>query len=84
MQSPWQLPTKVIDPKVDTKVPPKVYVDTLDAKTYFTMAADLMKDNPPHITDWSQVGCRVPSPRPRRSARPRARGAGLRHAHVQL
>ena len=40
-----------IDPSVDMKTPPKIQVDTMSADKYFTYAADIMKVNPPHITD---------------------------------
>jgi hypothetical protein len=40
-----------IDPNVDMKTPPKTQVDTMPADKYFALAAELMKVNPPHITD---------------------------------
>jgi hypothetical protein len=40
-----------IDPTVDMKTPPKVQVDTMPADTFFAYAAELLKLNPPHITD---------------------------------
>ena len=40
-----------IDPAVDMKTPPKVQVDTLSTGRYFAYAAELLKTNPPHITD---------------------------------
>jgi hypothetical protein len=40
-----------IDPSVDMKTPPKIQVDTMPAGRYFTYAAELLKVNPPHITD---------------------------------
>ena len=40
-----------IDPSVDMKTPPKTQVDTMPADKYFALAADLMKVNPPHLTD---------------------------------
>lgn len=40
-----------IDPAVDMKTPPKVQVDTMSAGDYFAYAAELLKVNPPHITD---------------------------------
>ena len=40
-----------IDPNVDMKTPPKTQVDTMPADKYFALAADLIKVNPPHITD---------------------------------
>jgi hypothetical protein len=49
-------PAKVtIDPKIDMKTPPKTQVDTMPANQYFSYAADLMKANPPHITDQPMV-----------------------------
>jgi hypothetical protein len=44
-------PTVTIDPTVDMKTPPKVQVDTMPAGRFFTYAAELLKLNPPHITD---------------------------------
>lgn len=40
-----------IDPSVDMKTPPKAQVDTMTAGRYFAYAAELLKVNPPHITD---------------------------------
>jgi hypothetical protein len=40
-----------VDPAIDMKTPPKVQVDTMPADQYFTYAAELLKVNPPHITD---------------------------------
>jgi hypothetical protein len=40
-----------IDPSVDMKTPPKVQVDTMPADQFFAYAAELLKVNPPHITD---------------------------------
>jgi len=40
-----------IDPTVDMKTPPKVQVDTMPADKFFAYAAELLKVNPPHITD---------------------------------
>ncbi len=40
-----------VDPNVDMKTPPKTQVDTMPADKYFALAAELMKVNPPHITD---------------------------------
>jgi len=45
-------PVKVkIDPTVDMKTPPKTQVDTMPAGKFFGYAAELLKANPPHITD---------------------------------
>ncbi|WP_458759922.1 DUF1254 domain-containing protein [Afipia sp. TerB] len=53
--SQWGKPAKpaevTIDPAVDVKTPPKVQVDTMPAGKYFAYAAELLKINPPHITD---------------------------------
>jgi hypothetical protein len=40
-----------IDPAIDMKTPPKIQVDTMDASKFFAYAAELVKVNPPHITD---------------------------------
>jgi hypothetical protein len=40
-----------IDPSVDMKTPPKIQVDTMPAGKYFAYAAELLKVNPPHLTD---------------------------------
>jgi hypothetical protein len=40
-----------IDPTVDMKTPPKVQIDAMSAAKYFAYAAELLKVNPPHITD---------------------------------
>ncbi len=43
--------TVTIDPMMDMKTPPKAQVDTMPAGKYFAYAAELLKVNPPHITD---------------------------------
>jgi hypothetical protein len=40
-----------IDPTVDMKTPPKIQVDTMPADKFFAYAAELLKVNPPHVTD---------------------------------
>jgi len=40
-----------IDPGVDMKTPPKVQLDTMPIDKYFAYAAELLKVNPPHLTD---------------------------------
>jgi len=44
-------PTVTVDPSVDMKTPPKVLVDTMPADQYFTRALEVLKVNPPHVTD---------------------------------
>ena len=40
-----------IDPSVDMKTPPKSQVDMMSAEKFFAHAAELLKVNPPHLTD---------------------------------
>jgi len=40
-----------IDPNVDMKTPPKIQIDTMAAHKFFAYAAELLKLQPPHITD---------------------------------
>ncbi len=44
-----------IDPSVDTRTEPLRQVGGMPATQYFQYAAELMKANPPHETDWSIV-----------------------------
>lgn len=48
---PAEAPKVKIDPSIDMKTPPKVQVDTMSADKYFTYAAELLKLQPPHVTD---------------------------------
>jgi hypothetical protein len=51
-------PAKVeakFDDTVDMKTAPKTQVDSMSAADYFKYAADLLKVNPPQVTDWSQL-----------------------------
>jgi hypothetical protein len=53
--SEWgKTPTPVevrIDPSIDMKTPPKIQVDAMKGGSYFTYAAELLKLQPPHLTD---------------------------------
>ena len=40
-----------VDSNVDMKTPPKIQVDRMSGDKYFTCATELLKVNPPHITD---------------------------------
>jgi len=40
-----------VDPGVDMKTPPKIAVDTMSAGKFFAYAAEILKLQPPHITD---------------------------------
>lgn len=40
-----------LDPSIDMKTPPKIQVDTMKGGDYFTYAAELLKLQPPHVTD---------------------------------
>jgi hypothetical protein len=40
-----------IDSSIDMKTPPKIQVDTMPAGEYFAYAAELLRINPPHLTD---------------------------------
>jgi hypothetical protein len=40
-----------VDPDVDMKTPPKIVVDTMPAGKFFAYAAEILKLQPPHITD---------------------------------
>jgi hypothetical protein len=44
-------PEVKIDPTVDMHTPPKIQVDTMPADKFFAYAAELLKVNPPHLTD---------------------------------
>ena len=44
-----------IDPSADTKTEPSKQIHAMPALEYFKYAAELMKANPPHLTDWSII-----------------------------
>lgn len=50
----WEPPV-VIDSSIDVKTPPLVQVNTMSAAQYFSYGTELMKLNPPHVTDWSTI-----------------------------
>jgi hypothetical protein len=48
---PPSAPVLTNDPTIDMKTPPKVQVDAMTGPQFFTYAAELLKVNPPHLTD---------------------------------
>ncbi len=40
-----------VDPGVDMKTPPKITVDSMPAAKFFAAAAEILKVQPPHVTD---------------------------------
>ena len=48
-------PTVTIDPAVDMKTPPKLQVDRMPADKFFGYAAEILKLNPPHVTDQPMI-----------------------------
>lgn len=44
-----------IDPSVDTKTEPLRQINQMSPAAYFKYGAELMKVNPPHLTDWSTL-----------------------------
>lgn len=47
-------PVKV-DPSIDMETPSLDQVNAMSPKEYFTLAVSLLKNNPPHLSDWSQI-----------------------------
>ncbi len=45
----------VLDATVDMKTPPSEQVASMSAAKFYSYAAEILKKNPPHVTDWSQV-----------------------------
>ena len=48
-------PPVTINPTIDMKTPPKAQVDTMKPADFFRRGVELLAENPPQITDWSQV-----------------------------
>jgi hypothetical protein len=46
-------PVQTIDPAVDTRTPPLEQVNAMSAATFFGLAAEILKHERPHATDWS-------------------------------
>lgn len=44
-----------IDASIDMKTPPKIQVDTMPGDKFFAYAAEILKTNPPHLTDQAQI-----------------------------
>jgi hypothetical protein len=44
-----------VDPSIDMTTPPVEQVNRMSAADYFVYASELMKVNPPHLTDWSML-----------------------------
>jgi hypothetical protein len=57
--SEWGKPAKSaevkIDPSIDMKTPVRLQVDAMPADKFFAYAADLLKANPPHVTDQPMI-----------------------------
>jgi hypothetical protein len=43
------------DPSIDMKTPPKIQVDTMSADKYFSIAAEILKLQPAHLTDQATI-----------------------------
>jgi hypothetical protein len=52
---PFTPPPGTVDPNIDMKTPTREQVNAMDAKSYFTLLAKLMKDNPPTAEDAPMV-----------------------------
>ncbi len=52
---PYTPPSGEVDPNIDMKTPTRDQVNAMDANSYFTLMAKLMKDNPPAAEDAPMV-----------------------------
>lgn len=52
---PARPPEVTIDPSIDMTTPPLETVNNMPAKVFFAQAAELLKQNKPHQTDWSLI-----------------------------
>lgn len=52
---PYTPPEGKVDPSIDMKTPVRDQVNRMDAKSYFTLLANLMKTNPPSAADASEL-----------------------------
>lgn len=52
---PSRRPEQKIDPSVDTKTEPLRQANQLSPHDYFAYGAELLKLNPPHVSDWSMI-----------------------------
>jgi hypothetical protein len=48
---PYTLPPGKVDPSIDMKTPPREQVERMDTNSFFTLLAELMKQNPPYAED---------------------------------
>ncbi len=48
-------PAVTISPSIDMQTPPKVQVDKMKPADFFRSGVDLLAENPPQATDWSQL-----------------------------
>ncbi|MFA5899287.1 MAG: DUF1254 domain-containing protein [Hyphomicrobium sp.] len=44
-------PKVVVDPSIDMTTPPKTQIDNMPAELFFSYAADILRMQPPHLTD---------------------------------
>lgn len=54
-KGPSPMAEMIVESGVDMKTPPVVQINTMPAAQYYSYGAELMKQNPPHVTDWSII-----------------------------